>query len=147
MTATANQPVRTSRLLLSALVVGLILNMGEAALHGGVLAAATEAAYRALGRAAPVDPLNLVSLVVLTFVQGGVMAWLYVTVRPRFGARFKTAACVGLLGWLLSSVYSAVYLNSGFPGVLPANLIWTPVAWQLIEYPLAMIVGAALHRE
>lgn len=138
-------PLQFRQILLAGLASGLIMNIGEAALHGSVLAEATKSAYTALNRSVSPDPVNLISLVLLTFVQAIVMVWLYTLLRPHLGSRVGTAACVGLAGWLLSSVYAAVYLSSGFPGILPANLAWVPVAWQLVEYPLAVMVGASAY--
>jgi hypothetical protein len=42
----------------------------------------------------------------------------------------------------LSAVYSAIYFGAGFPSVMPAGIVWWPVAWALVEYPLAIFVGA-----
>jgi len=75
------------------------------------------------------------------------VVWLYLVVRPHFGSRPKTAVCVGLVSWLLSSLYAAVYSHSGFPGILPLDVVWPPVAWQLFEYPLAIVGGAAIYGE
>ena len=139
--------IRIGRLLMAGLVAGLIMNIGEAALHAGVLAEATTAAYAALNRTVVPDAMNLVLLIVLTFGQGVLMAWLYAAIRVRFGSRFTAAACVGLAAWFLSSVYSAVYLHAGLPGLFPHNIVWVPVAWQLLEYPLATLAAAAIYRE
>ena len=138
-------PIRIGRLSIAGLVAGLILNIGEAALHAGILGNATTAAYAALNRTVVADPTNLVSLVVMTFAQGILLICLYTVIRPRAGSRFTTAAYVGLAAWFLSSVYSAVYLHAGFPGLFPNNLVWVPVAWQLLEYPLATLAGAATY--
>ncbi len=137
--------MKTGRLVFAGLVAGVVMNIGEAVLHGGMLADAARTAYAALHLTAPDDPVNLVLLLAVTFAQGMLMAWLYAVVRPRFGARFTAAVCAGLVVWFLSSVYAAVYMHSGLPGILPHNLVWTPVAWQLIEYPLAMLAGAAVY--
>jgi hypothetical protein len=137
--------MKTGRLVIAGLAAGLVMNIGEAALHAGILADAGRTAYAALHLTAPDDPMNLVSLLALTFAQGVLMGWLYAVIRPRFGGRFTAAACAGLVVWFLSSVYAAAYLHSGFPGILPHNLVWVPVAWQLIEYPLAMLAGAAVY--
>jgi hypothetical protein len=137
----------TRRVLIAGLVAGLVMNVGEAALHAGILGDATTAAYTALNRTIVPDPLNLTSLIVITFVQGILLAWLYATIRPRFGSRFMAATCVGLVAWVLSSVYSAVYLHAGLSGIFPAYIVWVPVAWELIEYPLAVLAAAAVYRE
>jgi hypothetical protein len=139
--------IRIGRMLISGLVAGLVLNIGEAALHAGILGDATTAAYTALNRTIVPNPINLTSLIVVTFLQGIVVAWLYAMVRPRFSSPFMAAACVGLVAWVLSSVYSAVYLHSGLSGIFPANIVWVPVAWELIEYPLAVLAAAAVYRE
>ena len=68
------QPIRTARLLLAGLVTGLVMNIGEATLHAGILGDATTAAYNALNRTIVPDPLNLVSLIGVTFAQGILLA-------------------------------------------------------------------------
>lgn len=133
--------------LIAGLVAGLIMNVGEAALHAGVLGAPTTAAYTALNRTVLPDAMNLVMLIVLTFAQGILMAWLYAIIRPRFGSRSTAAACVGLSAWFFSSVYAAVYLHAGLPGIFPSNIVWVPVVWQLVEYPVAILAGTATYRE
>ena len=137
--------IRIGRLLIAGLVAGLILNVGEAALHAGILGDATTAAYTALNRTIVPNPLNLASLIGVTFVQGIVMTWLYAMIRPRLGSRFAAAACAGLAAWLFSSLYSAVYLHSGLSGLFPLDIVWVPVAWELIEYPLAALAAAAIY--
>jgi hypothetical protein len=57
--------------------------------------------------------------------------------------RIGRLVIAGLVVWFSSSVYAAAYLRSGFPEILPHNLVWVPVAWQLFEYPLAALAGAA----
>jgi hypothetical protein len=147
MTVDGTKQVGAGRLLLAGLAAGFIMNAGEAALHGGMLAEAAKSAYAALNRTAVENPLHLLSLIALTFAQGVVIVWLYSAVRSRFATRFKAAACVGLTAWFLSSVYAAVYLHAGFPGIFPGELVWSPVAWQLIEIPLATLAGAAICGE
>jgi hypothetical protein len=139
--------IRWGRVIAGGLVAGLIMNVGEAILHGGLLAGATQEAYRALARPVVEDPANLASLIVLTFAQGIAAVWLYAAIRPRFGPGPGTALGAGLVVWFFSAVYAAVYLHAGFAGLLPPSLVWLPVAWALVEFPLATLAGAALYRE
>ena len=44
-------------------------------------------------------------------------------------------------------MYAALYLHAGFAGIFPAGLVWTPVAWELVEFPLAAVAGGAVYRE
>ena len=36
--------------------------------------------------------------------------------------------------------------GAGFPTLLPADVVWWPVAWDLVEYPLAVFIGALVYR-
>ena len=51
-----------------------------------------------------------------------------------------------LLVWALSYLYAALYVHAGVL-VYPPRLTWLPVAWSLIEVPVATIAGAWIYRE
>ena len=72
---------------------------------------------------------------------------LYSGLTARWGAGLLTAAKVGVMLWVLSAVYSAIYLTSGFPGVFPPSLAWGPVAYELVLYPVATMAGRVVLRE
>ena len=139
--------MNTRRVIAGGLLAGLILNFGEAVLHGFLLADPTAAALGALGKGADSGALGLTLLVLITFVQGLVGMWLYAAVRGRSKSKTLAAVGVGTALWLLSVVYSAIYLYAGLPAVLPDGVVWWPVAWGWFEYPLAMIAGAAVYGE
>jgi hypothetical protein len=82
--------------------------------------------------------LGLTMLVLVTFAQGVTGIWLHAATRI-------PAAILGLALWFLSAAYSATYFYAGFPGVLPDDVVWWPVAWEIVEYPLAMVAGAAVY--
>ncbi|HUQ51688.1 MAG TPA: hypothetical protein VM692_05670 [Gammaproteobacteria bacterium] len=132
------------RLLLAGLLAGLVLNIGEAVLHGVVLAEPTAAALTALGRSDASSPAGLTMLVGITFVQGIIGLWLHALLSGRGVTRGRAAVVAGLALWVLSAVYAAIYFGSGFPNVMPAYVIWLPVVWALVEFPLAIFVGALL---
>ena len=136
--------MNTRRVIAAGLIAGLVLNVGEAVLHGVVLAEPTAAALVRLGREATGSAPGLALLVAVTFAQGLVGMWLYAGRRARGPS---TAAITGLELWVLSALYSAIYFHAGFPGVLPSDVVWWPVGWGLVEYPLAMVAGAAVYRE
>lgn len=141
------ESIKLGRVVAGGLLAGLILNFGEAALHAGVLAEATQEAFQALGRSEPGGAGYLVLLVLVTFLQGIVAVGLYAAVRPRLGAGAATAAGIGLVMWILSALYSGIYLHSGFAGIFPGSVVWIPVAWGLVEYPLAVWAGARVYKE
>jgi hypothetical protein len=139
--------VNTTRVILAGLLAGLVLNVGEAVLHGVVLAEPTAQALTTLGRNDPSSGAGLAMLIGITFVQGVLGVWLYALLRQRGAGRSGAAVAAGLAVWLLSAVYAAIYLGAGFPTLLPADVVWWPVAWELVEYPLAVLIGALVYRD
>jgi len=139
--------IRWGRVVAGGLLAGLITNVGEAVLRGALLARAGTEAYLALGRTVTADPVYLASLIALTFAQGVAAVWLYAAIRPRYGPGPGTALRAGLAVWFFSAVYAALYLHSGFPRIFPGNVVWPPVAWELLEFPLAALAGAAVYQE
>jgi len=136
-----------SRILVGGAVAGLIMNVSEAALHAGVLGGDVGRLYQALNVPPPSPAANVPILIAATFVLGFVAVWLYAAIRPRFGAGAGTASIAGLVVWVLSHVWSGVYLGNGYPGIIPARLAWIPVIWGLFEAILATLAGAALYKE
>jgi hypothetical protein len=133
------------RIVLAGLLAGLVLNVGEALVHGVALAQPTADAMQALGRDGVGSAAGLTMLVGITFVQALLGMLLYAAVLPRWQPGTFTAIRVGLILWTLSAVYAAVYLYAGLPGVFPNDIVWWPVAAGLIEYPVAIRVGAFVY--
>ena len=125
----------------------MVLNIGEAVLHGAVFAQATEAAMKNLGHNATGSGADTAQLVLITFVQGLLGLLLYAAVQPRWKPGVATAIRVGLVLWVLSALYSAIYISAGFAGLMPASVVWGPAAWELVLYPLATVVGSLIYRE
>jgi hypothetical protein len=135
------------RILVGGAVAGLLMNIGEAALHAGVLGSDAEQLYAKLNVPLPNPGDNLPFLIGMTFVLGFVAVWLYAAFRPRFGPGARTALLAALVVWVLSHVWSGVYLGNGYAGIVTPRLAWIPVAWGLFEAVLGTAVGAALYKE
>ena len=80
-------------------------------------------------------------------LHGGMLGQDYAAMRPRFGPGPRTAIYAGLAVWVLSHVWSGIYLGSGFAGLIPARMAFLPIAWGLVEAPLGTLVGAWVYRE
>jgi hypothetical protein len=135
--------------ILGGLAAGLVMNVSEAILHAGVLAADGAKLleeWKRLGLEPDVRPSLLFWLVGITFVLGILAVWTYAAIRPRFGAGPRTALYAGLAVWAMSYLYAAVYVDAGIL-VWPAKLTWLPVAWGLVEIPVATLLGAWIYRE
>jgi hypothetical protein len=141
--------INLGRVVVGGLVAGLVMNASEFVLHAIVLAAdgnALMADWQAKGLQVQPDPMLLMALVGITFVLGILAVWTYAAIRPRFGTGPRTAVIAGVAVWAMSYLYAAVYVYGGVV-VYPAKLTWLPVAWSLVELPLATVVGAWLYRE
>jgi hypothetical protein len=141
------QMMNSGRILLGGLVAGLIMNGSEAALHVGILGDDTGLLYEKFRIGIPDTAGNLTLLIFATFVLGMVAVWLYAAMRPRYGAGPRTALIAGVTVWLLSHLWSGVYLGAGYTGIITPKLAWIPVAWGLLEAPLATMAGAAFYKE
>ena len=136
--------INLGRVLLAGLVAGLVLNIGESLLNGLVLAKQMEAAYRRYN-VAPPGATFIAIAVVMTFMLGIVLVLLYALIRPRLGPGPKTAIVAGLLAWFGIYFYSGVI--NGMLFAVPLYLPVIGIAWGLVEYCLAAIIGAWLYTE
>jgi hypothetical protein len=135
------------RILVGGLIAGLIMNIGEAGLHAGVLGDDAAQLYERLRVPAPDPAANIPMLVGVTFLVGLGAVWLYAAIRPRFGAGPRTALLAGLAVWLFAHLWSGVYLGNGYPEIITPRLAWIPVVWGFFEATLATVAGAALYKE
>lgn len=136
--------INFGRVLLGGLVAGLVLNIGEWVLNGIVLRKEMEDFFKRCGFPQPGNRF-LVIAVAITFVLGIVIVLGYAAIRPRFGAGPKTAIIAGLFAWFGVVVYQNV-IAAGL-GMVPVNLVAMVIGWEIVEYLLAALVGAALYKE
>jgi hypothetical protein len=141
--------INMGRVIGGGLLAGLLMNISEFVLHAVVLAEDGQRLmqdWNARGFHIKEDPNMLMILVGITFVLGILAVWTYAAIRPRFGAGPKTAVCAGLAVWAMAYLYAGVYLYAGIV-IYPAKLTWLPVAWGLVELPVATLAGAWLYKE
>jgi len=136
-----------ARVLIGGCLAGIVMNIGEAALHGAVLGREAEALYKGCNVPAPNPASTLPMLVSMTFIVGIVSVWLYAAISPRFGLGAKTAVLAGLVVWVLAHVWSGVYLGAGYSGLVTPGLAWIPVGWGLVEAVLGTLVGSLAYKE
>ena|SRR5205807_4456506 len=136
--------INFGRVLLGGIVAGVILNVGEWLLNGMVLHAQHLALLKKCGFSEP-DAKFLIVVVPLTFVLGIVTVLGYAAIRPRFGAGPKTAIIAALFAWFGVALFNNV-IAAGL-GIMPPNVLALLLGWELIEFLLATLVGAALYKE
>jgi hypothetical protein len=136
--------INFGRVLLGGLVAGAILSVGEWLLNGKVLATQMGEFFKRCGFAMPGTSF-LVVFVIVTLVLGIVLVLGYAAIRPRFGPGPKTAIIAGLFAWFGVVVYGNIIATA--LGMVPTNMLAIVLGWELVEYLLAALVGAALYKE
>jgi len=137
--------INVGRVLLGGLLAGLVLNIGEFLLNGVVLADAMKKDFERLNL--PPDPGGnfIAKAVVVTFILGIVITFLYSVIRTQFGPGVKTAIYAGLLAWFFTILYPGV-IYSGL-GMVAMKLFWIGLVWGLVEYAIGAVAGAWLYKE
>lgn len=136
--------MKVGRIVGAGLVAGLVMNIGEYVLNGILLKDDWDAAMAELGQS-PMAGGDIGVLVVLTFLTGIALVWLYAAIRPRLGPGPKTAVIAGFFAWLLLSVWPFAW-NSLVP-IYPSRLMTIGLVWGFFELPIATLVGAWLYKE
>ena len=136
--------INVKRVLLGGLLAGLMLNIGEYVLNEVILAEQW-AAFMAEAGMDEFGAGQIASFVIITFLFGIVLVWIYAAIRPRFGPGPKTAVIAGLtmwsIGWLLVGASFAA------AEMYPTGLIVVTIVWGLFEVPIAAVAGAFFYRE
>jgi hypothetical protein len=136
--------INLQRVILGGLVAGVVLNVVDYVLFGMILAADMNAAMQALGKP-PISGGMVMWFVLLDFLYGIFLVWLYAAVRPRFGAGPGTAVKAGLAVWVLYGLLHV--LAEGPMGLFPQNLMVISTLVMLVQYPLAAVAGAKFYTE
>ena len=136
--------INMGRVLIGGIVAGLILNIGEWVLNGIILANEMKDFFAKCNLPEPGSSF-LVIAVTITFVLGIVIVFGYAAIRPRFGPGPKTAIITAVLAWFCVYLYQNL-IGFGL-GIVPLRLLIIALAWGLVEYIIATLVGAALYGE
>jgi hypothetical protein len=136
--------INVGRVFLGGLLAGLVAAIGDGILNQVVLKTQWEMAMSSLHLPQPSGGA-IAYFIIANFLGGLLALWLYAAVRPRLGPGPKTAVIAGLFVWALSCFMALMppYLT----GMLPSNIVWTLIAWDFVEIPLAVTIGAWLYRE
>jgi hypothetical protein len=136
--------INYGRVVLGGLLAGVIISIGEYLLNEVVFAEQMAAAMANLGLSAPGGE-QIAGFVIMTFVLGIALVWVYAAIRPRFGAGVKTAIIAGVVTWLLGTCLPSV--GFAIAGVLPTNLATIGCLWGLVEIVIAGVAGAWVYKE
>jgi len=135
--------INLGRVILGGLLAGLIISISEYVLNTYVMADDTSELLQRLGLA-EIGTNQIIGFIVLTFVLGIVMIWLYAAIRPRFGAGVKTAIIAAVVVWIFGLLAG---LSDVIVGLIPAGTLVLPAIWGLVETIVAAVAGAWVYQE
>jgi ABC-type dipeptide/oligopeptide/nickel transport system permease component len=135
--------INVGRVILGGLLAGLVINVFEYVLNTFVWAERSNAVFARLGLAPP-GMQQITWFIVLAFLFGILLVFVYAAIRPRFGASVKTALIAGLLLWLAGLPHA---ISMSILGIMPSDLTIMALIAGLIELEVAAIAGARLYKE
>ena len=135
--------INVPRMVLSGLVAGLVLNLGELAVNVWLLGDAWTVLLAQLGL--QVDWTAMAMWGLGSFVVGIVGIWIYAAIRPRYGPGGRTALRAAVAVWSVTYLWAMIGLTGTV--AIPAWLLFGGLGWGLLEMAVAIYVGAWLYRE
>ncbi len=136
--------INFNRVLLGGLLAGAVLNIGDFLLNEPVLGEQWKSALEVYGMESP-GASAIAWFVIMDFIIGAALVWLYAAIRPRFGAGVMTAVVSGLIVWFFAWLWN----NGGLMamGTFPTKLLMIATIWGFFQLPIAAIAGAWLYKE
>jgi len=99
-------------------------------------------AFQAIGKTPPRSPALFI---VLDFLYGISLVYLYAAIRPRYGPGPKTAIWAGLIMWVIAVLLRE--LGEAPFGVIPLRLSLVGTVVGLVLMPVAALAGARFYSE
>ena len=139
--------INVARLLLSGLVAGFVLFAITGVMNAVILSAELKSWMQGVGGLlhppAPAASMGLWAL--MSLITGLVGVWIYVGVRPRYGAGPKTALLAGGSLWIACKL--AVALDLIALGLMPMRIVEGQLFGGLVAVVAGVFVGAWLYKE
>ena len=99
-----------------------------------------------LTNATPTDSSTPLGVSILRGMSLGIFCLLlYAAVRPRLGAGVRTAVTVGILVFLVGTLFPPFGLT--MQAFAPSQVLLETIIWNAIQIPVSTIAGAWLYRE
>lgn len=138
--------INTGRVVMGGLVAGVVLNVLDTVNGLFIMAEdfAANAARLGLDPALMEAPSVMASWIIIDFLIGILLVWLYAAMRPRFGPGPRTAAFAGLAFW---AGISLVLFGFTMMGVFDMSMMIKATVLQLVFSVVASVAGARFYQE
>jgi hypothetical protein len=138
--------INWTRVLIGGLIAGVVGNVLYFAAWQPLVGPSLSAALLASGHPMQETVSATVLMVVLTFLVGILVIWLYAAIRPRYGAGPGTAALTGIAAGLLFGVFPDVGWGL-LLRLIPAGVWVTDAVFTLVVMVIATLLGAWVYKE
>ena len=138
--------INWTRVLIGGLIAGVVGNVLWFAAWGPFVRPGLSAALLALGQPMQETVGATVLMVVLGFLMGILVIWLYAAIRPRYGAGPGTAALAGVAAGLLMGVFPDIGWGLTLR-LIPARVWAADAVVSLVAMVIATLLGAWVYKE
>ena len=139
--------INTGKVVVGGLAAGVVMNVIDFCANTFVLQNTMKADFDKLNPAlwAAMNGTNsMVGFVVIDFILGILLVWLYAAIRPRFGAGAGTAVKAGLFAWLFGG---AIWYSLVVMGILSNTSFVMAGAVSLVNLVASALVGGMVYKE
>ena len=85
---------------------------------------------------------NQILNIVIAVLNSTILIWLYASLRPMYGVGTKTALITSAFGFVFVGSMAINIVNLG---LLPSQVMLIEMTFEAIEFPIAMLAGAAVY--
>jgi hypothetical protein len=128
------------------LIAGVVINVLSFAAWGLFVRPRLITALLALGHPMQETVSTTVLLVVLFFLMGILVIWLYAAIRPRYGAGPRTATVAGVAAALMLGVFPDIAWGLTLR-LIPARVWAMDAVISLVAIVIATLLGAWAYKE
>jgi hypothetical protein len=138
--------INWTRVLIGGVIAAVILFVAGFIIHGLILEPKWQA-WHASGHmplALSQGAMTLIWIIV-SLINGLTGVWIYVSIRPRYGAGAKTALIAGLMLWLVGGLVAS--LAQYALGITPRSVVVVAALGSLVADLIAIVAAAYFYKE
>jgi hypothetical protein len=139
--------INTSKVVSAGLAAGVVATILGYVLFGMMLGPRMEAESLAVAPAIAGRSMTgaaIAGQVIISFIIGVLLVWLYAAIRPRFGPGPRTAVYAALVVWLCGFIFHVDWL---IVGMMTTGTYLMASAAALVQLLASAYVGAMLYKE
>ena len=136
------QRIDSRRVLQAGFISGLVINISEYLLNEIVLREDIAAVMTARNLP-PISGEAIAAFVVLAFILGLALVWLYAAIYPKFGIGAKSGMISAAIVWFLAYFWSTAFYCA--LGLFPSHVFFISLAWGSVELSIAAIIGGKIY--